>query len=109
VDHQDSPWIAGCERCRRELVSACQAAGFSPRIAYTSDDPIVQQSLVAVGLGVTMTPGLLLKVHRVPGTQASRLDDDFRRRVYLATYGEPPHPPATRAFVEAVVDAAARL
>jgi DNA-binding transcriptional LysR family regulator len=109
ADHEDSPWIAGCERCRRELVSACQAAGFTPRIAYTSDDPIVAQSLVAAGLGVTTIPGLSLKVHRVAGTEASQLDDDFRRRVYVATYGEPPHPPATRAFVEAVVEAASRL
>lgn len=109
ADHKDSLWIAGCERCRRELVSACQAAGFTPRIAYTSDDPIVQQSLVAAGLGVTTTPELWLKAHRVAGTEASQLDDDFRRRVYLATYGEPPHPPATRAFLEAVVEAASRL
>ena len=26
-DHAESPWIAGCERCRRELVSACEGAG----------------------------------------------------------------------------------
>ena len=38
-DHADSPWIAGCERCRLELVSACEAVGFAPRIMYTSDDP----------------------------------------------------------------------
>ena len=52
-DHADSPWIAGCERCRRELVGACEGAGFTPRIMYTSDDPLVQQSMVAAGLGVT--------------------------------------------------------
>jgi DNA-binding transcriptional LysR family regulator len=109
ADHEDSPWIAGCERCRGELVSACQTAGFTPRIAYTSDDPIVKQSLVAVGLGVTTIPGLSLKVHRVPGTEASELAEAFRRRVYVATYGEPPHPPATKAFVDAVVEAASLL
>ena len=90
-------------------MSACQTAGFTPRIAYTSDDPIVKQSLVAVGLGVTTIPGLSLKVHRVPGTEASELAEAFRRRVYVATYGEPPHPPATKAFVDAVVEAASLL
>jgi DNA-binding transcriptional LysR family regulator len=40
--HRDSAWIAGCERCRRELVDACKAEGFTPRIMYTSDDPIIQ-------------------------------------------------------------------
>jgi hypothetical protein len=37
--HRDSVWIAGCERCRRELVDACEAGRFTPRITYTSDDP----------------------------------------------------------------------
>jgi DNA-binding transcriptional LysR family regulator len=107
TDHEDSPWIAGCEHCRQEFVGACEAAGFTPRIAYTSDDPLVEQSLVVAGLGVTTIPGLLLKVHRLDGIETSELPD-FRRRVYVATYGEPPHPPATKAFVDAVVEAAAR-
>ncbi|HYJ68180.1 MAG TPA: LysR family transcriptional regulator [Nocardioidaceae bacterium] len=108
ADHKDSPWIAGCERCRQELLSACHAVGFTPRIAYTSDDPLVEQSLVAAGLGVTTIPGLSLKTHRVPGVETSELAD-FRRRVYVATYGEPPQPPATKAFVDAVVEAASLL
>ena len=108
ADHADSPWIAGCERCRRELVSACEAAGFAPRIMYTSDDPLVQQSMVAAGLGVTTMPGLSVSQHRVPGIESTELAD-FRRRVHLATYGEPPDLPATTAFVRAVVEAARRL
>ena len=107
-DHKDSPWIAGCERCRRELVDACEAAGFTPRITYTSDDPFVQQSLVAAGLGVTTLPGLSLSTPKVPGIEATELDV-FRRRVYVATYGAPPDSPATAAFVRFIVDAATRL
>jgi hypothetical protein len=34
---------------------------------------------------------------------------DFRRRVYIATHGEPPHPIATEEFVGAVTRAAADL
>jgi DNA-binding transcriptional LysR family regulator len=108
ADHKDSPWIAGCERCRQDLLNACQALGFTPRIAYTSDDALVEQSLVAAGLGVTTIPGLALKVHRAAGIETSELAD-FRRRVYVATYGDPPHPPATKAFVDAVVKAASLL
>jgi DNA-binding transcriptional LysR family regulator len=108
TDHRDSPWIAGCERCRRELVGACEAAGFTPRIRYTSDDPLVEQSMVAAGLGVTTMPGLALATYRAPGIETTELKD-FRRRVYVATYGEPPDPPATHAFVQAVIKAAARL
>lgn len=101
ADHRDSDWIAGCENCRREFLEACQRAGFTPRIAYTSDDPIVEQALVAVGMGVTTMPGMALRAHRTPGIEATALDD-FRRRVYLATYGDPPDPPATAAFITAL-------
>ena len=106
-DHRDSPWIAGCERCRRELVEACESAGFTPRIMYTSDDPVVEQALVAAGLGVAILPGLFLEIYRVPGIQTTQLPG-FCRRVYVATFGDPPDPPATLAFVRALTEAASR-
>ena len=102
--HRDSAWIAGCENCRREFVEACDRAGFSPHIVYTSDDVIVQQALVAAGMGVITMPGLALRTYRAPGIQATVLPD-FRRSVYLATYGDPPDPPATSAFISALHDA----
>jgi DNA-binding transcriptional LysR family regulator len=101
TDHRDSAWIAGCEHCRREFADACGKAGFTPHIAYTTDDVIVEQALVVAGMGVTTMPGLALRTHRLPGIQASPLRD-FRRRVYLATYGDPPDPPATTAFITAL-------
>jgi DNA-binding transcriptional LysR family regulator len=99
--NRDSAWIAGCENCRREFADACDKAGFTPRIAYTSDDVIVEQALVAAGMGVTTMPGLALRTHRAPGIEATALRD-FRRRIYLATYGDPPDPPATTAFIAAL-------
>lgn len=104
-DHRDSRWIAGCERCRRELVQACESVGFTPRIAYTSDDHVVEQSLVAAGLGVTTVPGLALTTYRADGIQATEVPG-FRRRVSIATYGDPPYPPATEAFLRALSDVA---
>jgi DNA-binding transcriptional LysR family regulator len=100
-DHRGSAWIAGCENCRREFIDACERAGFTPHVVYTSDDVIVKQALVAAGMGVTTMPGLALRNHRAPGIEATPLSD-FRRRVYLATYGDPPDPPATTAFVTAL-------
>jgi DNA-binding transcriptional LysR family regulator len=105
LDHRDSPWIAGCVHCRREFVDACEAAGFTPRIAYTSDDVIVDQALVAAGLGVTTVPGLALLSHRAPGIEVTEVPT-FRRRIYVAAYGEPPDPPATAAFIAALQHAA---
>jgi molybdate transport repressor ModE-like protein len=101
TDHRDSAWIAGCQHCRREFTDACRKAGFTPRIAYTSDDVIVQQALVAAGMAVTTMPGLALRTHHAPPIHATALPG-FRRRVYLATYGDPPDPPATTAFITAL-------
>jgi DNA-binding transcriptional LysR family regulator len=103
---RDATWIAGCERCRSHLLSLCAAAGFEPRIGYTSDDMVVMQALVAAGLGATILPGLALRAHRAKGIVASELPGS-RRHVYAATYGEPPDPPATAALLAALAEAAA--
>ena len=102
--HRDAPWIAGCERCRSHLVEICGDAGFSPRLAYISDDMVVMQSLVAAGMGVTTIPGLALRAHRHPAITATRLPVP-PRRIYAATYGDPPDPPATAALVAALQQA----
>lgn len=101
ADHRESAWIAGCPNCRTELVEVCGTAGFTPRIAYTSEDIIVEQSFVAAGLGVTTMPGLALRSHHADGVMASELAG-VRRRIHVATFGEPPDPPATAALVDAL-------
>ena len=108
ADHAGTPWIAGCERCRGHLVEMCLAAGFSPNLAYTTDDMVVMQSLVAAGIGVTTIPGLALRAHRNPAVTATRLATP-PRRIYAATYGEPPDPPATAALLAALTHAATAL
>jgi DNA-binding transcriptional LysR family regulator len=105
TEHARTPWIAGCERCRSHLVEMCERAGFSPRLAYTTDDMVVMQSLVAAGMGVTTIPGLALRAHRHPAVTATQLPVP-PRRIYAATYGEPPDPPATAALVAALTHAA---
>jgi DNA-binding transcriptional LysR family regulator len=102
---RDATWIAGCERCRSHLLSLCADEGFEPRIAYTSDDMVVMQALVAAGLGVTTIPGLALRAHRVEGIVATELPRS-PRRIYAATFGEPPDPPATAALLTALSEAA---
>jgi DNA-binding transcriptional LysR family regulator len=86
--------------CRQEFVELCAEAGFTPRITYTSDDIMVKQAFVAHGLGVTTMPGLALRWHQADGVQAT--EAGAVRHIYLATYGEPPDPPATAAFIEAL-------
>jgi DNA-binding transcriptional LysR family regulator len=106
TEHKDTPWIAGCERCRSHLVQMCEHAGFSPHLAYTTDDMVVMQTLVAAGMGVTTIPGLALRAHRHPAITTTRLPVP-PRQIYAATYGEPPDPPATAALVAALTQAAA--
>jgi DNA-binding transcriptional LysR family regulator len=108
ADHAGTPWIAGCERCRSHLVEMCLDAGFSPHLAHTTDDMVVMQSLVATGMGVTTIPGMALRAHQHPAITATRLSTP-PRRIYAATYGEPPDPPATAALLAALTHAATML
>lgn len=103
--HRDARWVAGCERCRGHLVDLCAREGFAPRIAYSTDDMVVMQALVAAGLGVTTIPGLALRAHHAAGVEATQLPGSTRQ-VYAATYGDPPDPPATTALLAALRRAA---
>ena len=105
---RDATWIAGCDRCRRHLLSMCAEEGFEPRIGYTSDDMVVMQALVAAGLGVATSPGLALRAHRAEDIVASELPGSHQH-IYAATYGEPPDPPATTAILAALAEAAASV
>lgn len=103
---RDETWIAGCERCRSQLVSLCAAEGFEPRIRFTSDDMVVMQAFVAAGLGVTTMPGLALRAHNVDGIFARELRRS-PRRIFAATYGDAPDPPAPAALLAALAETAA--
>ena len=92
-------WIAGCDRCREHLLKQCAAAGFSPRIAFTTDDFVAVQALVTAGLGLALLPGLCLRAARNPGIRAVRLRGT-RRSVVAVRYGEPPDAPATALLLE---------
>jgi DNA-binding transcriptional LysR family regulator len=53
----DEPWIAATPDGL--IHRACVAAGFEPRLAYRTADPLAIRALVASGLAVTLTPRLL--------------------------------------------------
>jgi DNA-binding transcriptional LysR family regulator len=95
----DHRWIAGCERCRSYLVRQCESAGFTPKIAFTTDDYVAVQALVAAGLGVTTLPGLCLRAARHPGIVTVPLPG-ARRHVFAMTYGQPPDPATTTRLID---------
>lgn len=49
-------WIVGApDPASSIIVNACIAAGFEPNIVFETDDPLATQSLVAAGLGVSLS------------------------------------------------------
>ena len=98
-------WIAGCERCRTHLIWQCERAGFTPQIAFTTDDVLVAQALAAAGLGVALLPDLALRAARHPGVRTEPLPG-ARRQVLALTYGEPPGPPAAERLLDALAETA---
>ncbi|MGW4930917.1 LysR family transcriptional regulator [Agromyces sp. NPDC004153] len=57
---RDDPWIAGCPRCRGHLLELADAAGFTPRIAFETDNFVAVEGMVAQRLGVALLPALAL-------------------------------------------------
>src|SRR5690349_15145492 len=105
ASYAEHRWIAGCERCRTHLIWQCERAGFTPQIAFTTDDVLVAQALAASGLGVALLPDLALRAARHPGIRAEPLAG-ARRQVLAFTYGEPPDPPAVEHLLDALTRAA---
>jgi DNA-binding transcriptional LysR family regulator len=49
-------WIVGApDPTSSIIVSACLAAGFEPNVVFETDDPLATQSLIAAGLGVSLS------------------------------------------------------
>ncbi len=81
---RERTWVAPLEGSAGavNLDRLCALAGFSPRIAYRSNDYSVVRGLVGAGLGVAIVPGLALpepdgndpalQVHPVVGRQVGR-------------------------------------
>jgi DNA-binding transcriptional LysR family regulator len=103
-----SRWIAGCDRCREHLLQQCATAGYTPKIAFTTDDFVAVQALVGAGLGVALLPWMALQAAHNPSVRALRLRGSVRR-VLAVRYGDPPDPPAAILLMDALRAAAAAV
>ena len=58
------PWLCGSGEtsCRQLTLRSCEQAGFTPDVAYESNDYTVMLALVAAGMGVTLVPDLALMI-----------------------------------------------
>ncbi|MEU0112949.1 LysR family transcriptional regulator [Streptomyces bobili] len=102
------PWIAGCPRCRGRLVEVCEAAGFTPRIDFATDDYPAVAGLVGAGLGVAVLPQLAIESVRQRGVRAVTLEPAVRREVVALTLPDLAQVPAVAAMLGQLGRAAAR-
>jgi DNA-binding transcriptional LysR family regulator len=102
------PWIAGCPRCRGRLVEVCEAAGFTPRIDFATDDYPAVAGLVGAGLGVAVLPQLAIESVRQRGVRAVTLEPAVRREVVALTLPDLAQVPAVAAMLGQLQRAAAR-
>ncbi|CCH77267.1 putative transcriptional regulator [Nostocoides japonicum T1-X7] len=102
----DEDWIAGCPRCRGHLLQLCDTAGFSPRVAYETEDYVAVQGLVAAGLGVSLVPDLILNTARNPDVVALPVRPSSRRHIVAVTTPDLERVPAVKATIDALVESA---
>ncbi|MEU4150161.1 MULTISPECIES: LysR substrate-binding domain-containing protein [unclassified Streptomyces] len=103
------PWIAGCPRCRGQLVQVCEGAGFTPRIDFATDDYPAVIGLVGAGLGVAVLPQLAVDSVRPRGVRVVRLEPAVRREIVALTLPDLAQVPAVAATLEQLARAAEGL
>jgi DNA-binding transcriptional LysR family regulator len=104
----DERWIVGApDPASAVIVNACRAAGFEPRIAFETDDALAIQSLVAAGLGISLTTPWLQPAQR-PDVVMRPLAQPAPARRLRAVLADPAGPGA-RLLLELAVHAAAEM
>ncbi|MFD4990184.1 LysR family transcriptional regulator [Streptomyces sp. NPDC058374] len=102
------PWIAGCPRCRRQLVEVCETEGFTPRIDFATDDYPAVLGLVAAGLGVAVLPALALESLRPKGVRSVVVEPAVEREIVALTLPDLAQVPAVAATLDHLAATAAR-
>lgn len=101
-------WIAGCPRCRRQLVEVCEASGFTPRIDFATDDYPAVIGLVGAGLGVAVLPALAIESVRPKGARTVTVEPAIEREIVALTLPDLAQVPAVAATMDQLSLAAAR-
>ena len=104
-------WIQGVRHGSTvaTLPAACREAGFEPRIALQTDNPMAWQGLVAAGAGVAVVPQLVMPTAR-PDLAVRELDAPSLVR--MVSVAMPPgryRPPAAEAMADILAEVAAEL
>ncbi|MEV6210007.1 LysR family transcriptional regulator [Kitasatospora sp. NPDC051914] len=100
-------WIAGCPRCRANLLHICAEEGWTPDIVFTTDDNLAVQSLVAAGVGIALMPALVLSFLCHAKVTGRVVEPHQRRRVLAYVLREHLRVPATALVLAELQRAAA--
>lgn len=104
----EESWIAGCPRCRRQLVDVCEEAGFTPRIDFATDDYPAVVGLVGAGLGVAVLPSLAIESVRPRGARTVAVEPAVEREIVALTLPDLAQVPAVAATLDELARAATR-
>ncbi|MGY5766513.1 LysR family transcriptional regulator [Brachybacterium sp. DNPG3] len=96
-------WIAGCERCRANLMSNARAAGFVPTVRHSTDDSIVVQRLIEHGGGIALLPEIALEATPSDAVVVRALPDLDNRMIGLVNRRGALSIPAVGALRDALV------
>ncbi|MFV9503102.1 MAG: LysR family transcriptional regulator [Oscillochloridaceae bacterium umkhey_bin13] len=104
ADLADAPWVLSPENyeLREVTLSACQAAGFAPRVVLDGGETDTLLRFVAAGIGVALVPRLAVQ----PGDGLVTLkvsDQRLQRTLGLVWRGDRVASPAARALREFLV------
>ncbi|MEO5743797.1 MAG: LysR family transcriptional regulator [Terracoccus sp.] len=105
-DFSADDWIAGCTRCRGHLLSVAAREGFSPNVAFETEDYVAQLGLVGAGLGIALVPDIILGAAKHDDVVALPLSPPSRRQILAVTTPDLQRVPAVGAALEALCEAA---
>jgi len=107
----DDPWLCGSGEtsCRQLTLRSCEQAGFTPNVAYESNDYTVMLALVAAGMGVTLVPDLALLIPS-PDVPIIAVEPEAPiRRVWASTLEAGARSGAADAMVEVLAEVSAEI
>jgi DNA-binding transcriptional LysR family regulator len=105
------PWLCGASNgsCRELTLRSCERAGFTPDVAYESNDYNVLFGLVAAKLGVTLLPDLAFAALK-PGVVVLDVEPEPPvRRVWAATLTAGARSRAADAMLEVLTEVSTPL
>ncbi|MDN5765378.1 MAG: LysR family transcriptional regulator [Humibacillus sp.] len=106
ADFSGDDWIAGCTRCRGHLLTLAAREGFTPNVAFETEDYVAQLGLVGVGLGIALVPDIILGAAKHDDVVALPLSPPSRRQILAVTTPDLQRVPAVGAALEALCEAA---